>query len=124
MKTQTVRHAVKLPEVADFLEKYPRYTQLVQGDGRFLFDLIMQPDNLFLAQAASHYKLPSVLSVAECCRVAIEEHEDSIELDSFTKQFVGAAICVLMEANGYRKTGTKKSVPHPSFSTGEFYVPA
>jgi hypothetical protein len=123
MKTQTVRHAVKLPEVADFLDKYPRYTQLVQGGGRFLFDLIMQPDNLFLAQAASHYKLPSVLSVAECCRVAIEEHEDSIELDSFTKQFIGAAICVLMEANGYRKTGTKKSVPHPSFSTGEFYVP-
>ena len=46
---------------------------------------------------------------------------ENLKADSFTKQFIGSVICALMEANGYKKTGTKKSVPHELFSTGEFY---
>ena len=121
MKTQTYRKEVNLPEIDEFIEKYPRYTKFSAGEGRFLYDLIMQPEVLVSAQVVAEFKLPSVLAVAEKCRLAIEENEGSVSLDSFTKQFIGAAVCVLMEANDYRKTGTKKSVPHPSFTIGEFY---
>jgi hypothetical protein len=121
MKKQMYRKQVNLPEVDDFLDKYSRYTKFVSGEGRFLFDLIMQPEVLVAAQVLADFKLPSVLAVAEQCRLATEESRGSVSLVSFTKQFIGAAICVLLEANGYRKTGIKKSVPHPSFTVGEFY---
>ncbi len=124
MQTQTINETVQIPEVDDFIKKYPRYTKLVSGEGRFLFNLIMQPKVLNAARVVADFGLPSVLVVAEQCRAAVEEAAGPVSLDSFTKQFIGAAVCVLMEANGYMKTGTKKSVPHASFSTGEFYVRA
>ena len=121
MINKEIKKKVFLPETTDVLKKYSRYTSLATGEGRFLLDLIMQPDVVLKAQVLAEFGLPSVLAVAEPCKQAIEANAGSLELGSFTKQFIGAAICVLMEANGYKKTGTKKSVPHPSFSTGEFY---
>ncbi|MDA3924857.1 MAG: hypothetical protein PF904_09185 [Kiritimatiellae bacterium] len=121
MKTTNHTTTIKIPSDCDFLKKYPRYTKIVQGHGRILFDLIMQPENALLAQHAARFKLPSVIAVADACK-ELAEREKSITLDPFTKQFIGAAICSLMETNGYRKTGTKKSVPHESFTVGEFYV--
>lgn len=118
MQTQTISYTIQLPNVDDLLAKYPRYTKLVNGEGKPLFDLIMQSEMFLKAQVLADFGLPSVLAAAEPCRLATEKKGG---LDSFTKQFIGAAICVLMEANGYQKTGTKKSVPHPSFSIGEFY---
>jgi len=122
MKTQTISYTINLPEIDDLLTRYPRYTKLVTGEGQFLFELIMQPEMFLRCSILADFGLPSVLAVAESCRVAVDEDAGAISMDSFTKQFIGAAVCVLMEANGYQKTGTKKSVPHPSFSIGEFYV--
>jgi hypothetical protein len=121
MKNQTISYTINLPETDDLLARYPRYTKLVTGEGQFLFELIMQPEMFLQCSILADFGLPSVLGVAEACRVAIDEDAGAISMDSFTKQFIGAAVCVLMEANGYQKTGTKKSVPHPSFSIGEFY---
>ena len=121
MQSQTISYTIQLPDIHDLLAKYPRYTKLVNGEGRFLFELIMQSEVFLRAGVLADFGLPSVLAVAEPCRVAIEDKAGPVTLDSFTKQFIGAAICVLMVANGYQKTGTKKSVPHPSFSIGEFY---
>lgn len=42
-------------------------------------------------------------------------------LTTYTKQFIGAVVCCLMENNGYRKTGRKKSINHPDFIKGEIY---
>lgn len=68
----------------------------------------------------ANYGYPSVLGVARKCQALIEKSGE-IESDSFTKQFIGSVICSLMEANGYKKTGTKKRVPHELFTSGEFY---
>ena len=122
VQTQTISYNIQLPDIDDLLARYPRYTKLVNGEGKFLFDLIMQSEIFLQARVLADFGLPSVLAVAELCRLATEENSGPVALDSFTKQFIGAAICVLMEANGYQKSGTKKSVPHPSFSIGEFYI--
>lgn len=122
MQTQAFHQTVFIPSVDDFIEKYPRYSGLVQGEGRFLYDLIMQPAAIIRAQAASYFGYPSVLAVAEECKQAISQQE-KILFDNFTKQFIGSAVCALMEANGYKKTGTKRNVPHESFKVGEYYEP-
>ena len=80
----------------------------------------MRPENVVKAQAAADFGYPSVLAVAEKCKSAVEG-QSKIHFNNFTKQFIGSAICALMEANGYEKTGIKKSVPHKLFTTGEFY---
>jgi hypothetical protein len=80
----------------------------------------MTPDVFITAKVIADFGHPSVLAVAEICKQSTIENE-SIEMDDFTKQFVGAAICALMEANDYQKTGTKKSIAHESFTKGECY---
>jgi hypothetical protein len=123
MEKQEFCQTVFLPSIEEFAEKYPRYSSFVRGDGRFLYDVIMRPIVLIRAQMAAYFGYPSVLAVAADCKQAIEK-EGGIVFDNFTKQFVGSAICALMEANGYKKTGVKKSVPHESFVTGEYYEKA
>lgn len=119
MREEQYTKTVIIPDVEDFLKKYPRYSSFVNGEGRILFDEIMTVDVFIQAKVISDFGHPSVLGVAEICKqVAIE---NQFELDDFTKQFIGAAVCVLMEANDYQKTGNKKSVAHESFSKAEYY---
>jgi hypothetical protein len=88
----------------------------VTGTGEALFSRIMQPTVLQLAQSAAEFGLPSVLAIA------IELADGQDPLSPFERQFCGAVVCVLMEANGYQKTGKKRSVPHRLFTTGEVYT--
>lgn len=106
---------------SEFLEKYPRFKEFLSGDGGKLFDEIMKPDVFVSASVLADKGYPSVLAVAEQSKLIISE-QGAPGAISFCKQFIGSVICVLMEANGYKKTGKKKSVPHESFSTGECYV--
>jgi hypothetical protein len=112
---------VTLWNAGEFLGKYPRFKEILNGDGRQLFDEIMKPDVFVNASVLADKGYPSVLAVAEQSKSIIAKYESSAAA-SFCKQFIGSVICVLMEANGYKKTGKKKSVPHESFSTGECYV--
>ncbi len=111
---------VTLVDVDDFLKKYPRFSNFVNSAGRELFDIIVKTEVFIDASVLANYGYPSVLGVARQCQELIEK-SDEIDSDSFTKQFIGSVICSLMEANGYKKTGTKKSVPHELFTSGEFY---
>ena len=120
MKDQKNEMTVTLIDVEDFLKKYPRFSSLVNGAGMELFDVIVTTQVFVDASVLANYGYPSVLGVAKQCQKVIN-NSDELDTDSFTKQFIGSVICSLMEANGYQKTGIKKSVPHKLFSTGEFY---
>jgi hypothetical protein len=115
------KKTITLWNTDEFLGKYPRFKEFLNGDGRQLFDEIMKPDVFVNASVLADKGYPSVLAVAEQSKSIISKQEPS-GAASFCKQFIGSVICVLMEANGYKKTGKKKSVPHESFSTGECYV--
>jgi hypothetical protein len=70
--------------------------------------------------ATTDLDLPAVAGVAKLCyRTVIEQN--SLEWNGFLKQFIGAVVCTLMEANGFEKTGTKRAIPHREFTKGEFY---
>lgn len=120
MKDSKIEIVVTLVDVNDFIKKYPRFSTFVNNEGNVLFDAIVTPGVFVDASVLANYGYPSVLSVAQQCQEIIEKTE-GLDANSFTKQFIGSVICSLMEANGYKKTGTKKSVPHKLFTTGEFY---
>lgn len=123
MKDHTFPTTVTLPDVDDFLKKYPRFSTLANGIGRPLFDAIMQPELFINARVLADYGYPSVLAVADVCQSIIDANADLSPTDSMVKQYIGSVVCTLMEANGYKKSEKKKSVPHKLFSVAEHYIP-
>lgn len=120
METKQFSISVNLPTVDEFRERYPAYGNYANNEGNSLFKMIVSPESFIYAKVATHLQLPAVSGVAEICYKLVLENE-TIEWRGYTKQFIGAVVCKLMEDNGYKKTGTKKSVPHREFSKGEFY---
>jgi hypothetical protein len=120
MVSKKITISVNLPSTDDFAKGYPQYGPFAKGNGYFIFETIMTPQNFLSAKVCTELGFPAVAGVAESCLKAIEK-QDAIEWGGFLKQFIGAVVCTLMEANGFRKTGKKKAVPHPAFTKGEVY---
>lgn len=121
MKTQDLHLEIHFPEPEDFLKTYPHYRKFLAGPGDELFAEIMRPGVYLQAKAAADFGYPSAWAAAELTSRFMDKHGISHQ-DRTTKTCVGAVICALMTANGYRKTGVKKSVPHPAISTAEVYT--
>jgi hypothetical protein len=122
METQTFAFSVNLPTVEEFAERFPQYGDFAKHEGNFLFRNIITPESYNNARVATLvFKLPAVAAVAETCYQSVLDH-GAIEWRGFLKQFIGAVVCKLMEDNGFKKTGTKKSVPHHMFTKGELYI--
>ena len=122
MQVQPFQLSVNLPSVDDFAARYKQYWQFARGDGHFLFTLLVSPASFVRAQVATvDLDLPAVAGVAKTCYEAVQA-QTGIEWSGFVKQFIGAVICCLMEANGFKKTGTKKAIPYHAFTKGEMYT--
>jgi hypothetical protein len=120
METQTFSLDVQLPSIEEFTEHFPQYGKFAKNEGRFLFDAIISTESFIRAKIATELGLPAVAGIARLSYQAVAE-QSSLEWRGFLKQFIGAAVCVLMEANGFEKTGQKKSVSAPNFTKAEFY---
>ena len=117
MRTVTYRKTVVLKNVDEFAARFPQYGPLARGEGRALFDAAMRAEVFNDADALTRVQgLPAVTAVA----VAVDELVGGA-LTGADRQFLGAVTCVLMEANGYAKTGRKRAIPHPGWSRGEVY---
>lgn len=121
MRSTVFEIEVNLPEVADFAAAYPPYGTWANEKGSFLFSLLMMPENFLRARFATEMGLPAVAGVAAVCDAAAAKKGFDLKDDKFAKQAIGAMICVLMEANGYEKTGERKAIPHSSFTKGTVY---
>ncbi len=121
METRLLQVNVNIPSVEDVAGKYRAYGRHAREEGSFLFDLVMSPESFFRTRIATDdLDLPAVAGIAKLCAEAAEK--EGVELDGYQRQYVGALVCTLMEANGYRKTGSKKAIPHPMFTKGEVYI--
>lgn len=121
MKDQSFSLNVRVPELADFETRFPQYAPFARGNGNFIFKIVMTPLSFLRCQLATELNLPAVAGVAETSFNAASQ-QNIIQFDGFLKQFVGALVCTLMEANGFTKSGKKKSVPHHAYTKGEFYL--
>ena len=118
MRTEILRVPVQLPSVTDFVERFPHYTA-ARYQERWLFDLIVTPENFYSAAAITDaLVLPAVSAVARRVSVTARRHGG---LSPFRKQVAGAIVCSLMEANGFSKTGVKRYIPEEGWSRGELY---
>lgn len=120
METRPFTLLVNLPTVDEFEERFPQYGNYARNEANFLFERIVSPESFIYAKVATQLELPAVAGIADDCYKLVIEN-GTIEWRGFTKQFIGAVVCKLMEDNGFKKTEIKKSVPHPMFTKGEFY---
>lgn len=121
MKKKIYSKEIFVPEQKDFSAAYPQFAGLVSGEGKFLFDIVMKPETFIQAMILTEYGMPAVTSVAELCYNEAKKRK-SFKFTGRVKQFIGAMVASLMAANGYLKTGRKKSIIHRAYTRGEFYV--
>ena len=121
MKTKMYSKKINIPELKEFAVAYPQFAGLARGEGKFLFDIVMKPETFIQAMVLTEYGMPAVTSVAEVCFNEAKKKR-SFEFTGRVKQFIGAMVALLMKANGYNKTGRKKSIIHRAYTRGEFYV--
>lgn len=119
MKIRQFSFSAYIPSLDDFGGQFPHYKPYADGEGSALFNLLMRPETVNSAIEATKLGLSAVAGVAEIS--AQEVNRSGRNLTGFHKQFIGAVVRTLMEANGYQKTGTKRAIPHKDFSKGEFY---
>ena len=110
-----------MPELKEFATTYPQFAGLAKGEGKFLFDIVMKPETFIQAMVLTEYDMPAVTSVAELCYNESKKKR-SFQFTGRVKQFIGAMIASLMAANGYKKSGRKKSIIHREYTRGEFYI--
>jgi len=120
MQKQSVSLEAQIPDLDDFEGRFPQYGPFARNEGKFIFEVIMNPLSFFRAKFATEMSLPAVSGIAEICFNATAQ-QNAIPFNSFLKQYIGALVCSIMEANGYSKTGKKKAIPHHAFTKGEFY---
>lgn len=123
MKTRIYSREIHIPELKEFSENYPQFSGIAKGEGKFLFDIVMKPETFIQAMVLTEYGMPAVTSVAELCYNEARKKK-GFQFTGRVKQFIGAMIASLMAANGYLKTGRKKSIIHRAYTRGEFYVKA
>ncbi len=121
MKTKVFSREINLPELKEFTARYPQFAGLAKEDGKFLFDIVMKPETFIQAMILTEYGMPAVTSVAELCFNEAKKRR-GFKFTGRVKQFIGAMVASLMAANGYVKTGRKKSIIHRAYTRGEFYV--
>lgn len=111
------RRDVRLPTIEEFVAKYPNYAS-VRTSGRPIFETIVKVENFVSAETVTNLLgMPAVTAVAD----ALTQQVRPRKLTGFEKQMAGAIMCVLMEQNGYAKTGRKGAVSRPNWSRGELY---
>ena len=121
MKTKTYSKVIHIPELKEFSAKYPQFAGLASGEGKFLFDIVMKPETFIQAMILTEYDMPAVTSVAELCFNEAKKRR-TFKFTGRVKQFIGAMVASLMAANGYLRTGRKKSIIHRAYTRGEFYM--
>jgi hypothetical protein len=117
-KSKTI--SANFPAIKEFAKKYPQYGPFAEAGGNFIFKKIMTPTNFIRAKVCTELGLPAVTGIANSCYSAVK-NRDEVEWKGYVRQFIGAVVCALMEANDYEKTGKKRSVPHHAFTKGEVY---
>jgi hypothetical protein len=121
MRTKIYSKQINIPEISEFATSYPQFAGLAKGDGKFLYDIVMKPETFIQAMVLTEYDMPAVTSVAEVCYNEAKRKK-GFQFTGRVKQFIGAMIASLMAANGYKKSGRKKSIIHRAYTRGEFYI--
>ena len=110
-----------IPDLQDLAAKYPRHTGMAQGVMNPVWSLASTPETFLVAKALATLGFPPVTAIADEVENLHRAGHVAAQWD-LTKQFSGVAIAVLMESNGYVKSGRKRAVPHDAWNVGTCFV--
>lgn len=121
MRTVKVTYTINQPEITDYNSTYPKMPcNSVKKEQ--LFEIISNPENIKSALIITEVTGSSpILFYEQKIQAAIDAGELS-QLGAHEKQFVGTAACVVMESNGWEKTGKKQRYSKGIFTSAELYV--
>jgi hypothetical protein len=103
----------------DFVMQSRNYKNYARTQGRWIFSFLTSQAALDSLEAATAKNLPAVAGIAES--VIQESIRRGRELTDVDRQFIGAVVRFLMEANGYRKTGRHGFITYKPFTKGQLY---
>jgi hypothetical protein len=117
MQRVSLAEDFNLPEPDELGRHFPHYVPRATGPGNDLFRLVMNAESMVRARVVTTLLgLPAVTAVA-----AAASTMRSGDISDTDKQFVGALIRTLMEANGFEKTNRKRAIPVDGWNRGEVY---
>jgi hypothetical protein len=115
---RTVTFPLHVPTLNEFRARYPSFGDLAAGAAADVLDMVFQPASLLrvvgLIESTGDAAATALAEPFIALRPAPTDRE---------KQLLGALTCLLLEMNGWQKTGTKRAIPHPLFNRGEVYTP-
>ena len=121
MKPVTISRQIHKPEIIDYERSFPR-VPCNTPNKQSIFELITNPENINRAITVSEETGNSPVVVYESkITNAINDGEIS-PLNWHEKQFVGAVTLVVMESNGWTKTGKKQRFSKGIFKSAEIYT--
>jgi len=120
MKSVTVSRQISQPEAVDYEESYPRVLCNTPKK-QTIFNIIINPDNINRAIIVSEETGNSPVTVYEAKITNAINAGEIDPLDWHEKQFVGTVTSVVMESNGWNKTGKKQRFSKGIFKSAEIY---
>lgn len=121
MKSVKVKYLINQPDISDYNLCYPKMPCNSPQKER-IFEIISNPDNIQSALTITEATGSSpILFYEKKFQAAIKAGEIN-PLGSHEKQFAGTATCVVMESNGWKKTGKKQRYSKGIFTSAELYV--
>ena len=75
MLTKKITVSVNLPSTDDFANGYPQYGPFAKGNGYFIFETIMTPQNFLSAKVCTELGFPAVAGLAQSSLNAIENQD-------------------------------------------------
>ncbi len=121
MKLVTVNQSINQPDISDYKSSYPKMPCNTDKK-EILFGIITQPKNIYSALIIAETTGYSPVFFYEKQIQAAIHSGKLTPLDPHEKQFVGTATCVVMESNGWKKTGKKQRYSKGIFSSAEIYT--
>ncbi len=119
---QTIEAMV--PELDDLRALFPHYVAYAEGEGKPIFEALSTPLAFELAKGATLTGLPAAAGVIDLCERGLTRRNRHWHWTSFSKQYLGGVVRVLMKVNGFNPTRRKRSIRHSHFTRGEVYAAA
>ena len=121
MQNINVSTPIRQPSVKDYHSIYQRMPCNTEKKEAIFF-IITNPENINRALIFAEETGSSPVAFYEKKIQAAIKSGTITDLDWHEKQFVGTATCVVMESNGYSKTGRKQRFSKGIFKSAEIYV--
>lgn len=116
MRTGTTQCIFKVPSRNEWVVAHPQKASSSTARALAIFDFLSKPGLILQAVLATEaFEMPPITGVA----LALNHEFPNLSIHE--RQTIGSILCLIMELNGYSRTGRKRSIGFKPWSKGELY---